>query len=78
MSKEREVRVTVTRVVRARNSVNGGPAYTFQTSAGPFRTVTDTSAAYGLENDFEVATSMEKDVTLKLQGGRVFDWVIHS
>ena len=78
MNKEREVRVNVFRVVRGQNSRDGGPSYTFRTSAGPFRTVPDTMQAYALENDFQVATSLEKDVTLKLQGGRVFDWLIHE
>lgn len=78
MNKEREVRVTVYRVIRAKNSRDGGPAYTFQTNTGPFRTVPDTMQAYALENDFQVQSTLDMDVTLKLQGGQVFDWTIHE
>jgi hypothetical protein len=70
------VDVTVLRCRRGVNSPSANPAYWLDTDKGPYRTATDTAAAYGLENDFPVQTSMEKPATLHLSQGRVIGYEV--
>jgi hypothetical protein len=68
------VDVVVLRCKRALSSQSGNPAYVLETDKGPYRTATDTAAAYGLESDFPVQTSMAKPAVLKLSQGRVIGY----
>lgn len=70
----KEVKVTVYKVVRARSSVNGNPTFAFLTDHGRYLTAADTAQGYEVENQFEVDTTLDKKVTLLLDGGRVYDW----
>lgn len=70
----REVKVTVYKVVRARSSAEGNPAFAFLTDKGRFLTAADTAQGYEVENQFETGTTLDVEVTLLLTRGRVFDW----
>ena len=75
MTKRIENKVVVFNVERANRSVNGNPAFVFNTDRGAFRTQSDTNAAYRLENDFVIGAVLDVEVTLICTpAGRVFDW----
>jgi hypothetical protein len=74
-NKNTEILVTVYHVTRGPVSTMGNPSYIFHTDEGKFRTVTDSGAAYALENDFSVGATLDQEVTLIITTrGRVFDW----
>jgi hypothetical protein len=57
----------------------GNPSYIFNTDHGHYRTEADSGAAYGLENDFSVGTTLNVKVTLTLtSAGRVRDWKVEK
>lgn len=79
MSKSQKLTVTVFRVERIRNSINGGPAYKFHTDHGQFRTQSDTMQAWAMGNTFEIGSSINSGdgvqaILTMTPAGRVFDW----
>ena len=79
MAKNITKTVTVFRVIRINNSVNGTPAYTFRTDAGDFRTKTDTMESWAMGNTFPVDSIINggNGVLAELTmtpAGRVWDW----
>jgi len=77
MKKTTDIQVTVYSVKRGRVSANGNPSYVFNTDHGPYRTETDSGAAYALENDFTVGETLDISATLTLTpAGRVIDWKV--
>ena len=83
MSKSIALTVTVYRVERIRNSVNGGPAYKFHTDHGQFRTQSDTMQAWAMGNTFAIDSSINNGDGVKATltmtpAGRVFDWKLEN
>lgn len=74
-NKNTEILVTVYHVKRGNVSSMGNPSYVFMTDHGPYKTVTNSGAAYGLENDFPINTTLDVLVTLEItRAGRVVSW----
>lgn len=74
-NKNTEILVTVYHVTRGPVSGMGNPSYIFNTDHGRYQTVTNSGAAYGLENDFPVKETLDREVTLTITpAGRVVSW----
>lgn len=72
-----DIQVVVHNVQRGRVSAMGNPSYVFNTDHGPFRTQTDSGAAYALENDFTVGVTLDIPAMLTITPvGRVTDWKV--
>lgn len=75
--KTSDIQVVVYNVRRGPVSPMGNPSYVFNTDHGPYRTQTDSGAAYGLENDFSVGTTLDVPATLTIsRAGRVINWKV--
>jgi len=76
-SKTTDIQVTVYSVKRGPVSKMGNPSYVFNTDHGPYRTQTDSGAAYALENDFSVNATLDIPATLTITtAGRVTGWKV--
>lgn len=72
-----DLQVVVYTVKRGRVSAMGNPSYVFCTDHGPYRTETDSGAAYALENDFTVGETLDIPAMLTINpAGRVTDWKV--
>jgi hypothetical protein len=70
-----EISVIVYIVKRGPVSNVGNPSYVFNTDHGPYKTVTNSGAAYALENDFAVNATLDVPATLTITpAGRVVSW----
>ena len=77
MSKTTEITVTVYNVKRGPVSTMGNPSYIFNTNHGHYLTTSINGAAYGLENDFQINTTLDREITLTITpAGRVTGWEI--
>lgn len=76
-TKTNDIEVTVYNVKRGPVSNMGNPSYVFNTDHGPYKTQTNSGAAYALENDFSVNTTLDIPVTLTITAsGRVVSWKV--
>lgn len=72
-----DILVVVYSVKRGRVSPMGNPSYVFNTDHGPYRTQTNSGAAYALENVFTVGVRLGIPATLTInRAGRVIDWKV--
>lgn len=79
MSKDTTVEVYLYRVTRLWGSKEGNPRYLLHTSDGKYKTEVNTAGAYGLENNFAIGESINKNVLLTLSKGNkdaVYDWKV--
>lgn len=75
MAKSTVIHTCVYGVSREQSSREGNPRFSFKTDDGIFKTVPNSGAAYGLENDFTVGVLMDLMVELTLDGrGNVVSW----
>jgi hypothetical protein len=73
------IQVIVYNVKRGPVSDVGNPSYVFNTDHGPYRTQTNSGAAYALENDFAVNATLDVPATLTITtSGRVVSWELEG
>lgn len=78
-TKANEISVIVYHVKRGPVSDMGNPSYVFHTDHGPYKTQTNSGAAYALENDFAVNATLDLPATLTItRAGRVISWKLEA